>query len=34
LNIVSPTGKTSKEYLIQYILPLLQQTSIEFRQFV
>lgn len=34
LNIVSPTGKTSKEYLIQHILPVLRQTSLEFRQFV
>ncbi len=33
LNIVSPTGRTSKEYLLQHILPLLQQTSREFRQF-
>lgn len=34
LNIVSPTGRTSKEYLLKHILPLLQQTAIEFRQFV
>ncbi|ENV44566.1 MULTISPECIES: IclR family transcriptional regulator PcaU [Acinetobacter] len=34
LNIVSPTGRTSKEYLQQHILPLLQQTAREFRQFV
>ena len=34
LNIVSPTGRTSKEYLIQHILPLLQQTAHEFRQFI
>lgn len=34
LNIVSPTGRTSKEYLLQHILPLLQQTAREFRQFV
>lgn len=33
LNIVSPTGRTSKEYLLQHILPLLQQTAREFRQF-
>ncbi|MDM1287053.1 IclR family transcriptional regulator PcaU [Acinetobacter indicus] len=34
LNIVSPTGRASKEYLLQYILPLLQETAREFRQFV
>ncbi|WP_347455787.1 IclR family transcriptional regulator PcaU [Acinetobacter thermotolerans] len=32
LNIVSPTGRTSKEYLLQHILPLLQETAREFRQ--
>lgn len=32
LNIVSPTGRTSKEYLLQHILPLLRETSSEFRQ--
>lgn len=34
LNIVSPTGRASKEYLLQHILPLLQETAREFRQFV
>ena len=32
LNIVSPTGKTSHEYLQQHILPLLRETATEFRQ--
>lgn len=31
LNIVSPTMRTSKEYLIQQILPLLQDTARELR---
>lgn len=34
LNIVSPTGRASKDYFIQHILPLLRQTAQEFRQFV
>lgn len=34
LNIVSPTGRTSREYLQQHILPLLRETAREFRQFV
>ena len=32
LNIVSPTMKTTEEYLIQHILPLLQETSRDLRQ--
>lgn len=31
LNIVSPTMRTTKEYLIQHILPLLQETARELR---
>jgi IclR family pca regulon transcriptional regulator len=31
LNIVSPTIRTTKEYLIQNILPLLQETARELR---
>ncbi|BBF78718.1 Pca regulon regulatory protein PcaR [Acinetobacter ursingii] len=31
LNIVSPTMRTTKEYLIQHILPLLQETAGELR---
>lgn len=31
LNIVSPTMRTTKEYLIQQILPLLQETARELR---
>ncbi|MEB3766406.1 IclR family transcriptional regulator PcaU [Acinetobacter sp. MD2] len=31
LNIVSPTMRTTKEYLVQHILPLLQQTARELR---
>ena len=31
LNIVSPTTRTTKEYLIQHILPLLQETARELR---
>lgn len=32
LNIVSPTTETTKDHLLQQILPLLQQTAAEFRQ--
>lgn len=31
LNIVSPTAKTTQEYLVQHILPLLQETARELR---
>lgn len=31
LNIVSPTMRTTKEYLVQHILPLLQETARELR---
>ncbi|ENU80908.1 IclR family transcriptional regulator PcaU [Acinetobacter sp. ANC 3789] len=31
LNIVSPTMRTTREYLIQHILPLLQETARELR---
>lgn len=34
LNIVSPTTKTTKKYLIQHILPLLQDTAREIRNVV
>jgi IclR family pca regulon transcriptional regulator len=34
LNIVSPTAKTKKKYLIQHILPLLQDTAQEIRNVV
>lgn len=32
LNIVSPTMRTTEEYLIQHILPLLQETARDLRQ--
>ncbi len=32
LNIVSPTMKTTEEYLVQHILPLLQETARDLRQ--
>ncbi|WOE32633.1 MULTISPECIES: IclR family transcriptional regulator PcaU [unclassified Acinetobacter] len=34
LNIVSSTGRSSKEYLIQQILPLLQETARELRNVI
>ncbi|MGE8560403.1 MAG: IclR family transcriptional regulator PcaU [Acinetobacter sp.] len=34
LNIVSPTMRTTKEYLIQQILPLLQETARELRNVI
>ena len=34
LNIVSPTIKTTKEYLVQQILPLLQETARELRNLI
>jgi IclR family pca regulon transcriptional regulator len=34
LNIVSPTTKTTKEYLVQQILPLLQETARELRMVI
>ncbi len=34
LNIVSPTMRTTKEYLIQQILPLLQETAREIRNVI
>ncbi|OTG62407.1 IclR family transcriptional regulator PcaU [Acinetobacter silvestris] len=34
LNIVSPTTKTTKEYLIQQIMPLLQETARELRHVI
>ncbi len=34
LNIVSPTMRTTKEYLIQQILPLLQETARDLRNVI
>ncbi len=34
LNIVSPTARSTKEYLIQQILPLLQETARELRNVI
>jgi IclR family pca regulon transcriptional regulator len=34
INIVSPTAKTTKKYLIQHILPLLQDTAREIRNVI
>jgi IclR family pca regulon transcriptional regulator len=34
INIVSPTAKTTKQYLIQHILPLLQDTAREIRNVI
>jgi len=34
LNIVSPTSKTKKRYLVQHILPLLQDTAREIRNII
>ena len=34
LNIVSPTMRTTKEYLVQQILPLLQETARELRNVI
>ena len=34
LNIVSPTVKTTKEYLIQQIMPLLLETARELRNVI
>lgn len=34
LNIVSPTMRTTKDYLIAHILPLLQETARDLRQVI
>lgn len=34
LNIVSPTMRTTKEYLVEQILPLLQETARELRNVI
>lgn len=34
LNIVSPTARTNKDYLIQHILPLLQETAQDLRNVI
>src|SRR5690606_40862275 len=34
LNIVSPTARSTQEYLIQQILPLLQETARELRNVI
>ena len=34
LNIVSPTIRTTKDYLITHILPLLQETARDLRQVI